>query len=84
MANMADGGKTPILSAAELKEIGFACAIYPAMTALAAAAAVRHALARLKETGTSIHGDVPLHDFNAFCTLIGFEEVWAFERRWAD
>ena len=19
-----------------------------------------------------------------FCTLIGFEEVWAFERRWAD
>jgi hypothetical protein len=27
---------------------------------------------------------VPLHDFNAFCSLIGFEDVWAFERRWAD
>ncbi len=84
MANMADGGKTPIRSADELKRIGYACAIYPAMTALAAAAAVKHALQRLRETGTSVNPDVPLHDFNAFCSLIGFEDVWAFERRWAD
>jgi 2-methylisocitrate lyase-like PEP mutase family enzyme len=84
MANMADGGKTPIKSAAELEKIGYACAIYPAMTALAAAAAVKHALTRLRETGTSLNADVPLHDFNAFCSLIGFEDVWAFERRWAD
>jgi 2-methylisocitrate lyase-like PEP mutase family enzyme len=84
IANMADGGKTPILSAAQLQDIGFACAIYPATAALAAAAAVRHALSRLKEAGTSIHDDVPLHDFNHFCKLIGFEDVWAFERRWAE
>ena len=84
MANMADGGKTPIRSAAELEQIGYACAIYPAMTALAAAAAVKHALQRMRQTGTSANPDVPLHDFNAFCSLIGFEEVWAFERRWAD
>ncbi len=83
MANMADGGKTPILSAAELEQIGFACAIYPATAALAAAAAVKHALGRLKQTGTSAHSDIPLHDFNAFCSLIGFEDVWAFERKWA-
>ena len=84
MANMADGGKTPIRSAAELESLGYACAIYPAMTALAAAAAVRHALTRMKATGTSVNADVPLYDFNDFCSLIGFEEVWAFERRWAD
>jgi 2-methylisocitrate lyase-like PEP mutase family enzyme len=84
MANMADGGKTPIKSAAQLEELGYACAIYPSMTALAAAAAVKHALRRMRETGTSLNGDVPLHDFGAFCSLIGFEEVWAFERRWAD
>jgi 2-methylisocitrate lyase-like PEP mutase family enzyme len=82
MANMADGGKTPIRSASELEEIGYACAIYPAMTSLAAAAAVRHALTRLRETGTSVNPDVPLEDFNQFCSLIGFEEVWAFEERW--
>jgi 2-methylisocitrate lyase-like PEP mutase family enzyme len=82
MANMADGGRTPIRSAKELAAIGYACAIYPAMTALAAAAAVRLALMRLKETGTSSNPDVPLHDFQHFCRLIGFEDVWAFERKW--
>jgi 2-methylisocitrate lyase-like PEP mutase family enzyme len=83
MANMADGGKTPIRSGAELAGMGYACAIYPAMTSLAAAAAAHQALARLKETGTSLNPDVPLYDFQAFCSLIGFEDVWAFERRWA-
>ncbi len=84
MANMADGGKTPIRSAAELKDIGYACAIYPATTSLAAAAAVHKALSVLKESGTSLHKDVPLYDFKAFCGLIGFDEVWDFERRWAE
>ncbi|WP_174278227.1 isocitrate lyase/PEP mutase family protein [Sphingomonas bacterium] len=83
IANMADGGVTPILPAQTLQEIGYACAIYPAMCGLAAAAAVRHALTRFKTTGTSVMPDVPLHDFQHFCRLIGFEEVWAFEERWA-
>lgn len=83
MANMADGGKTPIRSAAQLQDMGFACAIFPAMTALAAASAVETALLALKRTGTSVHDSVPLYDFDKFCGLIGFEEVWAFERRWA-
>jgi 2,3-dimethylmalate lyase len=25
----------------------------------------------------------PLYDFDAFCSLIGFEEVWAFENKYA-
>jgi 2-methylisocitrate lyase-like PEP mutase family enzyme len=83
LANMADGGSTPILPAKKLQEIGYACAIYPALSALAAAAAVRHALTRFKESGTSLNPDVPLHDFKDFCRLIGFEEVWAFEQKWA-
>jgi len=84
MANMADGGRTPIRSSTELAALGYACAIYPATASLAAAAAIRHALARLKDTGTSAHPDVPLHDFQHFCRLIGFEDVWAFERRWTE
>lgn len=83
MANMADGGKTPIRSADELREMGFAGAIFPAMTSLAAAAAVKNALLGLQRTGTSANEGVPLFDFNRFCSLIGFEDVWAFERRWA-
>jgi 2-methylisocitrate lyase-like PEP mutase family enzyme len=82
MANMADGGKTPILPAATLKELGYAFAIYPAMTSLAAAAAMEKALFHLKSAGTSQSPDIPLFNFMEFCSLIGFEDVWAFEKRW--
>lgn len=82
MANMADGGNTPILCADELADIGFAFAIFPATASLAAAAAVKHALSRLKTTGTSVHDDVDLFEFSEFCKLIGFEDIWEFEERW--
>ena len=83
MANMADGGKTPILPAATLKQIGYAFAIYPSMTSLVAAAAMESALRTLKETGHSQVPQIPMFDFTEFCRLIGFEQVWEFERRWA-
>lgn len=82
-ANMADGGKTPILPAKVLEEIGFALAIYPSLTSLAAAAAMERALGNLKATGISQTPEVPLFDFNEFCGLIGFQEVWDFDKRWA-
>lgn len=84
MANMADGGKTPIRPASELASLGYACAIFPAMTGLAAAAAIRRSLAALRTTGTSVNPGVELADFEEFCRLIGFEDVWAFEKRWAE
>lgn len=83
MANKADGGKTPIRSAAELRDMGYAMAIYPSMTGLAAAKAVENALVAFKDHGTSQTPAAPLFDFGEFCGLIGFPEVWDFERRWA-
>ncbi len=83
IANMADGGDTPIRSAAELADIGYACAIFPATTALSANFAIEKALHNLKETGTTANADVPLYDFKEFCSLIGFEDVWAFDKKWA-
>jgi 2-methylisocitrate lyase-like PEP mutase family enzyme len=82
MANMADGGKTPIRSKAELEAIGYRVAIFPATTGLAAAYAAEVALSVLKETGTSISPTVPLFSFSEFNSLIGFEDVWEFERKW--
>jgi len=82
MANMADGGLTPILPANTLAEIGYAFAIYPSMTSLVAAAAMETALRRLKDDGLSQADDIPMFDFKSFCSLIGFEDVWAFERKW--
>ena len=81
MANMADGGLTPILPAKVLEEIGYAFAIYPSMTSLAAVAAMEQALRALKETGD--YSALPLFDFKTFCGMIGFDDVWAFEKRWA-
>jgi 2-methylisocitrate lyase-like PEP mutase family enzyme len=81
MANMADGGKTPIRSVEELKALGFALAIWPAMTGLAAAKAVETALVSFKAAGTS--KGVDLFSFSEFNQLIGFPEVWEFEKRWA-
>jgi 2-methylisocitrate lyase-like PEP mutase family enzyme len=83
MANMADGGKTPIRSKAELAAMGYQVAIFPATTGLAAAQAAEAALSVLKETGTSVSPKAPLFSFAEFNSLIGFEDVWAFERKWA-
>ncbi|MGQ2993309.1 isocitrate lyase/PEP mutase family protein [Variovorax sp.] len=83
MANMSDGGKTPMLGAQTLQEIGFSLAIYPSMTSLVAAAAMERALRHLKASGGSVAPGDDLFDFNEFCRRIGFEEVWDFEKRWA-
>jgi 2-methylisocitrate lyase-like PEP mutase family enzyme len=82
LANMADGGLTPILPVERLRAIGYAGAIFPSMTSLVAAAAMEQALMHLKHQGASHAAHIPMFDFKEFCSLIGFDEVWAFERRW--
>ncbi len=81
MANMSNGGLTPVPPADVLADIGYAYAIYPALTSLAAAAVMEKVLRNLKDNG--IGQPDGLFDFNEFCSLIGFEEVWAFDRKWA-
>ena len=83
MANMANGGLTPMRSAAEMIDIGFALAIFPSMTSLIAASAVETALRRMKTEGSPEPDGIPMFDFKQFCSLIGFEDVWAFEKQWA-
>lgn len=83
MANMANGGLTPILKANDLDDLGYAFAIYPALTGLVAAAAMESALRQLKDTGNGEPSNPPLFDFKEFCGIIGFQEVWDFEREWA-
>lgn len=84
LANMVEGGRTPILPAKRLAELGYAIAIYPAVGFLAAAAALERAYAHLKRHGTS-NGLPPeeSYGFGRICELMGFPEVWDFEKRWA-
>jgi 2-methylisocitrate lyase-like PEP mutase family enzyme len=80
MANMSNGGSSPVPVAEVLAQIGYAFAIYPSLTSLAAAAAMEKALRDLKSQG--IGQPAGLFGFGEFCSLIGFEDVWAFERKW--
>jgi len=84
LANMVEGGRTPILPAERLKALGYAIAIYPALGFLAAAAALERAYAHLKANGASL-GLPPQesYGFGRICELMGFPEVWEFEKRWA-
>jgi 2-methylisocitrate lyase-like PEP mutase family enzyme len=84
MMNMADGGHTPILSADTLQAMGYAGAIFPAMTALAAAAAADNALRLLRQNGTSRNPGVALYSFADMCSLLGFDEIYAQDARWAE
>lgn len=81
LANMVEGGRTPLLPQAELRALGFRIAIYPVKSLLVAAGAVKRALTRLKEgQGIELPEDaMTFADFNA---MIGFDEVRAVERRY--
>ena len=83
LANMVDSGKTPILPAERLKSLGFAIAIYPAAGMLPAAGAMRETFRTLLREGSTANLDVPAISLTEMHALMGFEEVWAFERRWA-
>lgn len=83
MLNMVEGGVTPIVPASRLKAMGVGCAIYPAMCALSAMAAIDHALGHLKATGTSPDPDQPIFEFKESWGLLGFDDIWEFEARWA-
>ncbi|SDB72875.1 isocitrate lyase/PEP mutase family protein [Belnapia rosea] len=84
LANMVEGGRTPILPARRLAEIGYAMAIYPAVGFLAVAAALERVYGHLKEQGDS--NALPASEsygFGRICELMGFPEVWEFDRKWA-
>ena len=84
IANMVEGGSTPVLPRERLAELGFQIAIYPAAGFLAAAAALDATYQQLYEHGVTSGSAADLYDFKAFCDVIGFADVHAFERRWAE
>jgi 2-methylisocitrate lyase-like PEP mutase family enzyme len=84
LANMVEGGRTPILSRERLRELGFAVAIFPATGFLASAAALHGVFRELKNSGSSDALHAPLFNFEEMNRLMGFEEVWAFDREHAD
>ncbi len=81
-ANMVNGGRTPLLSAARLSEMGYAIGIHPAVGFLAVGAALQKAYADLLANGET-SPSIELYPFSEFNKLIGFEDVWEFEKKYA-
>lgn len=84
LVNVVEGGSTPVLPAADYRAIGYSLAIYPAAGFLAVGEALRRVYGQIRETGSSLGASAPLYDFQEFSRLMGFEDVWEFEKKWAE
>jgi len=82
LANMVEGGATPILSKDELKELGYNIGIFPGAGFLAAGAALENVYGDLLENGRTTERST-LYPFEEFNKLIGFPDVWKFDEKYA-
>jgi 2-methylisocitrate lyase-like PEP mutase family enzyme len=77
MANMVEGGKTPVLPASELEALGFAFVIFPGAIVRALAKTAQEFYGSLKEHGSTDPFRPRMFDFNALNELIGTPEMIA-------
>ena len=84
VANMVEKGRTPVLSREELEKLGYRLAIFPVSALLAAVKAMSDVYGHLATTGSSQGVPVPLEDFGALVKLMGFDDVWDFEKKHAE
>ena len=84
MANMVEGGKTPLLSAAELEAIGFALVIFPGGIVRAFGRLASEYYASLAKHGSSEPFRTRMLDFTELNDLIGTPEMLALGKRYGE
>jgi 2-methylisocitrate lyase-like PEP mutase family enzyme len=82
LANMVEGGKSPVLKVNELQGMGFKIAIFPITCLLVAAKAMQQAMETLKAEGTTQGLLDEMMGFEEFTDFIGFPEVRSFEAKY--
>jgi 2-methylisocitrate lyase-like PEP mutase family enzyme len=82
LANMVEGGKTPVQGAGELGRRGFRLVIFPGGTARAVAHTLAGYYASLRQHGSSTPWRQRMLDFDGLNTLIGTAELLALGRRY--
>ena len=83
LANMVEGGKTPIQSAPELGRRGYRIVIYPGGTVRFASRQLQRYFAGLKAAGTTRAFAGEINDFDALNALLGTPELLDTARRYA-
>jgi len=84
LANMVEGGKTPVASADELGARGFRIVIFPGGTARAVAHTLQGYYAALKASGSTQGWRDRMLDFDGLNGLIGTPELLAQGRRYGE
>ena len=79
MANLIEGGKTPLLPPARLEALGYKIAVYPLTLLNVSIAAMRTALASLARRERPDQA----MDFEDLKQAVGFPEYYAEEARYA-
>ncbi len=82
MANMVEGGATPILSADELAQLGFEYIVYPLTGLLAAARAMERAYGELAASGHGSDDPKTKMSFEEFTDVVGLPEKYALAERY--
>lgn len=84
MANIIQGGKTPVLTPEQLQDIGYSSVVYPAAVAQVLAKTAESFLAALKANpDLTAFADIQM-DFEEYFSKAGLDEVRAKEARYAE
>ena len=75
LANMVEGGKTPIKTANDLKSLGFNIVIFPGGAVRAATFQLQQYYAGLIENGSTLEFSDSMHDFDSLNSVIGTPEL---------
>ena len=81
LANMVPSGKSPDVGAEKLEAFGFSIAIYPSAGMGPVCSALRSSYEFLMKNGSLNKCPVPAYDMKQLHELVGFPDVWEFERK---
>jgi len=81
LANMVEGGRTPMLTVQELQEMGYDLVIFPTASTYSTAQAMFKLMKELKNAGTTKHIMDQMIPFSEFNDLIGLSAVREIEKK---
>ena len=82
LANMVEGGKTPVKTADDLKSLGFNIVIFPGGAVRAATFQLQEYYAGLLENGSNAEFSERMHDFDRLNAVIGTPELLSIGKKY--
>ena len=82
LANMVEGGKTPVKTADDLKNLGFNIVIFPGGAVRAATFQLQEYYAGLLKNGSNAEFSKQMHDFDSLNAVIGTPELLSLGKKY--